>query len=164
MFAGFGFYADLFFRHAEDFGDSIANCVSVWAYFGPLSENDAIQVHDLVAGGANASGGLGQHVGRVAVFVGWVSVGEHFADVADGGGTEEGIRDGVQEYVGVAVADGVLVVRDVEAAETQRSARRQTVRIVPNSYTDAQSWKSLSRNADLNLRLTSRLPQPVMVA
>jgi hypothetical protein len=38
----------------------------------------------------------------------------------------------------------VLIVRNINTTQPQRSTRRQPVRIVPNSHTHAQSRKSLS--------------------
>ena len=78
-------------------------------------------------------GGGGQHLGRVAAAVGRVGVGKQAADVGQGGGAQQGVGHGVQQHVGVAVADKLPVVRHVDAAQPQRPARRRAVRVFANS-------------------------------
>ena len=83
---------------------------------------------------ATASRAIGQHFGRVAAAVLGVGVGEHLAHVAQGGGAQQGVDQGVQQRVGVAMADRLPIVGNVDAAQSQWSARLQPVGIVSDSY------------------------------
>ena len=49
-------------------------------------------------------------------FVLWVSIGKMLADVAQCGGAEEGVADGVEQNVGIAVANQAMGVRNFYAA------------------------------------------------
>ena len=49
------------------------------------------------------------------------------ADVAEGGGAEEGVTEGVEGYVGVAVAEEALVMGYVDAADDTAAAVGETV-------------------------------------
>src|SRR5262249_55561426 len=71
---------------------------------------------------------------RVAVLVGRVGIGIRIADIAKPGGPEQGVGQGVQHDVGVAMPDEAAGVLDPHAAENQRSARRQPVRVVTQAY------------------------------
>ena len=66
--------------------------------------------------------GLAEHVHRVAAAVRLVRIGKKLADVAGRRRSEERIDDRVEEDVGVAMADKLPVMRDVDAAESQRPA------------------------------------------
>jgi hypothetical protein len=54
--------------------------------------------------------------------VGEVGVGVEVTDVAEAGGAEQGVGDGVQNDVGVAMAEQAARVLDAHAAEDERSA------------------------------------------
>ena len=87
----------------------------------------------MIPGPANALDRAGEHVGRIAIAVAWIGVGEPLANIAQGGRSEHRVGYGVQQYVGVAVTDGMSIVRNVDAAQPQRPTRRQAVRIMANS-------------------------------
>ncbi len=70
---------------------------------------------------------------RVAPPVCRVGIGKQLADVAQAGGPQQGIGHGVQQHVGVAVANGRAIVGDIDAAQSQRSTGRQPMRIVSDS-------------------------------
>ena len=55
------------------------------------------------------------------------------ADVRQAGGAEQGVGHGVQQDVGVAVAEQMAVVRHVDAAQPQRSAGGGAVRVFAES-------------------------------
>jgi hypothetical protein len=74
--------------------------------------------------------GLGEQEGAVGPGVAGVGVGEELADVAEGGGAQEGVGEGVEDDVGVGVADEALLEGDVDAAEDQAAALRETVGVV----------------------------------
>ena len=84
------------------------------------------RVSDGVQGGS-------EHFGRIAAAVLGIGVGEHLADVAQGGGAEQGVDHGVQQHVAVAVADRLPIVGNADAADAQRPARPKSVRVVSDS-------------------------------
>jgi hypothetical protein len=97
--------------------------------------HDAIQVDNAVTGFGDFCGGRGEHVSRVAAAVGFLCVGEHATNIGQGGGAKDGIRDRVQQDVGIAVADELPVVRYVDPAEAQRAAGRGSVRVFADADT-----------------------------
>ena len=82
---------------------------------------------------------------RVGVLPARVGVGVGVADVAEAGGAEQGVGDGVQHHVGVGVADQPARVLDRHAAEDQRPALDQAVRVVPGTNADHGGFLGYSR-------------------
>jgi ABC-2 type transport system ATP-binding protein len=110
--------------------------------FGPLGENHAIQVHDPPAGLPQSVGGSPEHFGRVSAAVDRIGVGKKFADIPQRRRSEQGIGDRVEEHVGVAVADGGLVVGDSDAAEHQAGAWFEAVGVVAEADAVHGWWGS----------------------
>ncbi len=133
MLAGLGLEPDGRFVEIQNLGDPPPDGRPVWQDFGPLGENHAIQVHDVPARGGDPRGGGLQHPRGIAAPVGWIGVGKHLADVAQAGGSEEGISDGVKKDVGIRVADRGPVMRDRDTTEPERLARAEAMRIVPKT-------------------------------
>jgi hypothetical protein len=98
-----------------------------------LSKDDAIEVDDAKPGGGDLLPGDLQHFTRVASAISLLGVGKQLANVAQRGGSQQGVGDGVQQDIGIAMADQVLVVGDVDPAEPERSARRKPMSVVPDS-------------------------------
>jgi hypothetical protein len=63
-------------------------------------------------------------------------VGEEFADVAQGGGTQEGVGDGVQQCVGIGVAEQAFAVGNGNAAQNQGATFNEPVDVIALSDTD----------------------------
>ena len=118
---------------AEDAGDAMADGVFVVGELRAFGVDDAVEVHDAVAGVGDFVRRRSQHVGRVAAAVRFLRVGEQAADVGQGGGAEQGVGDRMEQHVGVAVADEVPIVRHVDAAQPQRSAGRGAVGVLSKS-------------------------------
>ena len=59
--------------------------------------------------------------------------GEVLADVAQPGGAEQRVGDRVGEHVGVGVAGQAALVRDLDAAEHERPALLEAVRVDPDA-------------------------------
>ena len=116
-FASFGFDSDLVNVDVEDTGDAVADGVLVVGEFGAFGVDHAIEVYDVVTGFVDSGGGGVKHFGGFAGTVGGVGVGEQAADIWQRGGTEQGIGNGVQQHIGIAVADELVIVRHVDAAE-----------------------------------------------
>ena len=76
---------------------------------------------------------LGEEEPRVGILPARVGVGVELADVAEAGGAEQGVGDGVQHHVGVGMADQAARMLDADAAQDQRPAFGQPVRVVPDA-------------------------------
>ena len=75
-----------------------------------------------------------EHIGGITAPVGEVGVGKQVADVAEPGRTKQGVGDGVQQDIGIAVADEVLVVGDVDSPQPQRPPLAKAMRIVSDAH------------------------------
>ena len=95
-----------------------------------LREDDHVQVDNLPARAVQPGQRLRQEQLRVGVLPPRVGVGVRVADVAEAGRPQQRVGDGVQHHVGVAVADQAAAVLDADAAQHQRPAFRETVRVV----------------------------------
>jgi len=135
-FARFGLEANLVWVDVKDPGDAVADGVQVVGQLGTFGVDNTIQVHNAITSLGNVLGSGSKHFSGVATAVGFVGVGEYAADVAEGGGAEDRVGHGVQQDIGVAMADELLVMGHVDAAEAQRAAGSQAVRVFADA--DAQ--------------------------
>ena len=101
--------------------------------FRPLGGNDAIEIGDLPACLGDLPSNLIQQFRRVGAAVSFVGVGKLLADIGEPGGTGQGVRHRVQEYVGIAVAYRMGVVRDFDTTQPQRTARGEPVGVFAKS-------------------------------
>jgi hypothetical protein len=123
-------------------GDSVSDGIVVIGQLGSLGMDDAIKVYNLITSVCDLRGGRRQHLGRVALSVGLVGIWKHLSDVAQGGRAQQGVGHGVQQNVGIAMADKLPVVRHVDAAQSQRSARRGAMRVFANADSQIRSGVS----------------------
>ena len=72
-----------------------------------------------------------------------VGVGEVFADVAQGCCAEQGVADGVQQYIGVAVAYEPVGVGDEDAAYYERQSFAEGVNVVSGAYSPSVGLRSI---------------------
>ncbi len=98
-----------------------------------MCKNDTVQVDDAKAGFPDSLLGQLQHFARIAASIRLVRIGKELADVTQGGGTEDRVRDGVQQHISVAVPNQVVVVWHADPANHQRPAKGQSMRIVTKS-------------------------------
>ena len=108
----------------------------MWQDFGPLGENHAIQIQDAKACRRHAIGRRPQHLGRITPFVGWIGVWKQFPDVPKRGRPEECVGDRVQEHIGIAVPQGLFVVRNRNTAQHEAGAGAEPVGVVPEADAD----------------------------
>jgi len=105
----------------------------MWRYPWRLGDDDDVDLTDAPTRVAYARHRGLQHPDGVAAGVRRIGIGEHLADVPERGGAEHGIRDGVRNCVAVGVTVEVVVHLDTHAAEHQRPARLEAVRIVADA-------------------------------
>ena len=113
-----------------------------------LEHHGGVDVGDRPAGVRHAPGRGAQQPERVGALVGRVVVGEVLAEVAQGGGAEQGVDDRVRQHVGVGVALEPELGLERDAADHQRPAGDEAVRVVAEARANA---------AHAGLRSPSRL-------
>jgi len=139
-FGGFGLDADLVEFDAEEVGDADAHFAGDGRDFGRGENEGGVDVYDAVAGVLEFFKGEIEEDGGVGVFPSRVVGREEGADVARGHCAEEGVGDGVEEDVAVGVAGEAFGVVEREAADAERNAGLEDVRVIAKS--DANIHKS----------------------
>ncbi len=130
MFGGGGFDRDGTGVDAEDVGDSLPHLRDIGTHFGALGYNDAVDIAYAVAVGRQEFVAAAEQDFAVDVFVLGVVVGEMFADVAESGSTQQGVTDGVEQHVGIGMAEEPQGVGYFNAAEPQGTVGNQLVYVV----------------------------------
>ena len=103
----------------------------MWKDFGPLGENHAIQIHDPPSGRHHPLQARPQHFGRITPPIGRIGVGKKFADIAQSGRSKQGVGDGVQEHIGIAVAQRLPIMGDGDSPQHKAGPRPQPMGVVP---------------------------------
>ena len=130
---GGGFDGDVGRGDAHDVGHRALHVGDVGVELGLFGHDGGVDVAQFVARIAEETHGAGEE--DLAVDAGILAggVGEVIADVAQSGGTEQGVADGVDEYVGVAMAEESEGVVDVYAADPQFTVGGEGVDVVSES-------------------------------
>lgn len=116
-FASFRFQTDLQRANAEDARDAMAHGVEVVGQFGSLGVNHAVNVDDTIANSGDFLGSDRQHFGRVAAAVGFLRVRKQLADIGQGGSAEQRVGDGVEQHIGITMADELPIVRHQDTTQ-----------------------------------------------
>jgi hypothetical protein len=98
--------------------------------FRSLGENDAIQVYDPKTGLFDRLVGEREHFRRIAALIGGVRIGKELAYIPQVRSAKDRVGDGVEEHIGVAVADEVVIVVECQSAEAERPATCEAVGVV----------------------------------
>ena len=102
----------------------------VGRHFGLLGHDDAIDIAYAVAVVVEQLVAVAEQQFAVYALVARVGVREVLADVAKGGGTKEGVADGVEQHVGVGVAEEPQGVGYLDSAEPQFAVGDKLVNVV----------------------------------
>ena len=94
-----------------------------------LADQDAVRVDELEAGLAHLRVGVAQQVERVGAVPARVAGGEERADVAEPGRAEHGVGERVRDHVAVGVAGEAARMLDRDAAEHERNAVLERMRV-----------------------------------
>ena len=97
---------------------------------GALCTHRGVYVADAIALGGDEVDGLAQQYLTIDVERLGSRVGEVVAYVAHVGGAEQGVADGVDEHVGVAVSEQAEFVVEADTAEPQLATLHQFVDII----------------------------------
>jgi hypothetical protein len=76
---------------------------------------------------------FGDEQAGIAILVARIGVRERVADVAEAGSAEKGVSECVEHNVGVAMADEAARVVDLDAAEDERAAWAEAVRVMTDA-------------------------------
>jgi hypothetical protein len=78
--------------------------------FRSLGENDAIQVYHPKTGLFDCFVGEREHFRRIAAFIGGIGIGKELAYIPQVRSPKHCVGDGVEEHIGVAMTDEVVVM------------------------------------------------------
>lgn len=118
MFGGGGFDRDTVGGEVKICGDVLYHRRNIGEEFGRLGNDGDIDVYGAeVALLADDAEGLTQELTRVCALVARISIRKMVADVTEGSRAQEGVAEGVEGHVGIAVAEETAVVWDFYAAQ-----------------------------------------------
>ena len=132
-FSGLGFDADAIFGQIQQFRNASSHGKLVGAELRALSEDDAVEIDHLKASFLDAVERGQQHAGGITAGVGRIGVGKQLANVAQRGGSQKRICDGVQEHIRIAVSERFLLEGHVDAPDAKWASRPQAMSVVANA-------------------------------
>jgi len=102
----------------------------------PLGEYDTVEIHHSPPRRHDTIPSRSDHDGGVQTPVGGIGVGKHLADVAERRRPEQRVGDRMQQHVGIAMAKGLAIVGDGDAADHEPGTGAEPMGVVAES--DAQ--------------------------
>ncbi len=131
MFGGGGFDGDVIKVDAHHLGEGLLHLWDVGIEFGMFSADGAVDVADAVAFGGNdveglAQKNLGVDVLKLVALLGWKMI----TDVAHVGGSKNGVANGMDEHIGIGMAEQTEGVVNLDAAEPEVAVGNQLVNVV----------------------------------
>jgi hypothetical protein len=137
FFAGLGFDVDLLGGGVQELCEAAANARFPVGEAWLFRVDGAIEVDDLPVLLAEGVEDSLEECGRIGIEKCGAGVGEPFADIAQCSGTEEGIDDGMEEDIGIAMTiEPERSILNMDSAEHERSAGDCAVGIV--TFADAE--------------------------
>ena len=140
VFGGGGFDGYACGVDAEDGGYGVAHLRDVGTHFGLLGDNNAVDVADVVSVVEEELVAAAKEHFAVNVFILGVFVGEVFAYVAQGSGTEHGVADGMEKYIGIGMAEESEGVGDLNPSQPQLAVGDKLMDVVAYSYAHGVRW------------------------
>lgn len=104
VFAGFGFHIDRVNRQTEQFGQLLADFFLMSRELRFLSKDRAVEVNRLPTFFANALQRIGHENRGIGTSVRGIGIRKRIANISQSNRSQQSIRDGVQQDVGIAVA------------------------------------------------------------
>lgn len=104
MFGGGGFDGDVLFGNLHDSGERALHFGNIGTDFRTLCNDGGIDVADFITGFAHQLHGSRQQNLTVDVLELLTVIGKIKTDVAQSGSSEHGVADGMDQYVGITVA------------------------------------------------------------
>lgn len=134
-FGGGGFDGNCSKGDEEVSGEVGAHGVNMRGHFRLLGDYGDVDIADGVTGIGDETDYVAEEDSAVGAGIGRVGVREVPADVTEGGGAEEGVAEGVDGDVGVAVAQKSAAVRDINTADDARTPFNEAVNVETVAYT-----------------------------
>ncbi len=106
----------------------------MWQEPRTLGMNNAIDIHNPPPNGGNGFARCSEHLGRVAPPIGRFGIREHLPHITECSSSEQGINHGMQQDIGIAMANQVAIMWNIDTPKSQRSSRPQTMRVVTHSH------------------------------
>ena len=104
--------------------------------FGPLGADGGVDIAHTVAAGSDKVDGLSKQYLAVYVECLCRAVREMIADIAHIGCTQQGVADGMDEHVGIAMAQKSHGVRNTDTAKPQFAIGHQPVDVETHTYSN----------------------------
>jgi hypothetical protein len=114
--ARLGLDADGIQRHLQQLSNPLPDRLPMGRKSGTLGEDNAVTICDTISVRLDAPHSFGQEFGRITPTLRRIGVRKQFTDISLSQPAEQGIGQGVQQHVGVAVSNQVLIMRDLNAA------------------------------------------------
>src|SRR5579884_134413 len=126
---GFEFHGDSIHGQFQGSRQGLADRSAVILQLGALQDYGGIDVGDVESLLADELGGVGQKPHAIGALPLRIGIGKMHSDIAQGGGAQQGVGDGVRENIGVGVALQPELAGDYDAAQDERPAGRDAVHI-----------------------------------
>lgn len=155
VFASFGFDIHAFGRPLQEAGQIVPNGRFDRPQFGFLGENGDVGIDRLPAPALELRQGFAEETLRGHVFPLRVRIGVSVANVAQTHRAQQGIGEGMQDDIGIRMANQSARMGNADAAEDQRPSFGQAVGVVTTS--DADFHKFLTHSGAMTIRRTQQL-------
>ena len=131
-------------RNPEDLGDPLANLSLVGAQFGPLGEDDTVEILHMITGLPNLLVCQSEHFRGIPAAILPVACRETTRQcLRRQSAPSSASVTACSKHIGIAVSQQVGIVRDVDAAQAQRTAGSQPMRVVSYANPVADRDRSL---------------------
>lgn len=118
-FTRFSLQSDLRRRNGKQFCDALPNCGVMGKEFRLLGEHNAVQVDNTKSCIVDLTVGQLEHFCRIPIPIRRIGIGKQLADITLAGRTQQRVGNGVQQHVGIAMAQQVAIVGDFNATQPQ---------------------------------------------
>lgn len=150
----FGLEPNLIDRQTERLGHAPADRQLVRHKLRSFRKDNTVDVADPPAGCRDRISCSDKHFERIAAAVCGIGIRKHLADVAQRRGAQEGVGQGVQEDVGIAMPDHFAIVGHSHPTDEQGPTGAQSMGVV----SDPDPWSLRSRvSLPLSGRVSSSL-------
>ena len=136
-FVGFGFEVNSFRGKAQRFGEHFAHLGEMRAKLRALKDHNGVDVLDGKVPFVKKFANVFEKVKAVRAFPLGIAIREMRANIAEAGGTEERIANGVREDVAIGMPDRPFAEGNYDAADDEIAASGEAMQVVANSAAKA---------------------------
>lgn len=135
MFGCGGFDGDVLFGNLHDSGERALHFGNIGTDFRTLCNDGGIDVADFITGFAHELHGSRQQNLTVDVLELLTVIGKIKTDVAQSGSSEHGVADGMDQYVGITVAQQSQRMFNPDASQPKRTIGHKTMDVISETGT-----------------------------